>query len=90
MKRIITLALVVAAMMSASVSASAQGRKGELVKVRKGDIRKEIRFHRACCPAMAIDQRFIRFDRRFDKRFARPVKFVKHRKHACHDMLRRY
>ena len=77
MKKMLTLALVVAAMMSASVSASAQGRKGELVRG---------------CPASAFDKRFLRFDSRFDQRarfdkfakfdkFARPDKFAKHRRH---------
>ena len=92
MKKMFTLALVVAAMMSASVSASAHGRKAELVKVRKGDVRKEIRFHQRGCPASAFDKRFLRFDSRFDQRarfdkfakfdkFARPDKFAKHRRH---------
>ena len=86
MKKMLTLALVVAAMMSASVSASAQGRKAELMKSRKGEVRKEIRFRQGGCPASAFDKRFLRFDSRFDQRarfdkFARPDKFAKHRKH---------
>ena len=88
----VTMALVVAAMMSASLSASAQSRRGELVKVRKGDVRKEIQIRQGACPARSFDKRFIRFDRRFDKRFdarfdrrfAKPVKMAKHHKHIQH------
>ena len=94
MKKMFTLALVVAAMLSASVSASAQSRKGELMKSRKGEVRKEIRFRQGGCPKV-LDKRFVRFDGRFDPRFDRGFegrdfrfdqhgqfdKFAKHRKH---------
>lgn len=40
--RMLTMALLVAAMLGASMSASAKGRKGECVRCRKGDVRKEI------------------------------------------------
>lgn len=49
MKRMVTLALLVAAMMSASMSASAQGRRGEF-KGRKADFRKEIFLKQCHCP----------------------------------------
>lgn len=67
MKKMMTMALLVAALMSASVSASAQGRKGQM-KARKGEFRKEIHFRNCNCPCC---MKMIRFDEaRFDKRFA--------------------
>ncbi|MBR3407936.1 MAG: hypothetical protein IKG86_03735 [Paludibacteraceae bacterium] len=50
MKRFLSLALLVAAMLSASVGASAKGRKAEVVVKKKGDVRKEIRFQDKRCP----------------------------------------
>ena len=49
MKRFLSLALLVAAMLSASVGASAKGRKAEVVVKKKGDVRKEIRFQDPRC-----------------------------------------
>ena len=49
MKRFLSLALLVAAMLSASVGASAKGRKAEVVVRKKGDVRKEIRFQDLRC-----------------------------------------
>ena len=73
------MALLVAALMSASLSASAQGRKGEFVKCRKGEVRQEIMFRKCNCPKCmkfrkmemmrARAMRDARFDRRFDRRF---------------------
>ncbi len=50
MKRFLSLALLVAAMLSASVGASAKGRKADVVVMKKGDVRKEIRFQDKRCP----------------------------------------
>ena len=71
------MALLVAAMMSTSVSASAGGRRGECRRGCKGDFRKEIRFQCNCPRCMEFrrmetarmfDMRDPRF---FDRRFAR-------------------
>ena len=83
MKKMLTLALLVAATMSATVSASAQGRRGEF-KGRRCDFRKEIRFQQCHCPRCQELRRmeFMRMasfdprvrDVRFDPRFARMEK----------------
>ena len=75
MKRLFTMALV-AAMISASLSASAETRKSEFAKGRKQEIRKEIRFRPCACPKCAAFRRmqgqkaFMMRDMRFhDPRF---------------------
>jgi len=63
------MALVVAAMMSASVSASAQGRKGEFAKGKK-EFRKEIKCCQCPCCREAKMKKAVLFNARFqDKRF---------------------
>ena len=77
--RMLTMALLVAAMMSVTFSASAQGRKGEFAKNRKMDIRKEIRFRQCQCPrCMELRKmQMVKFDPRFkDPRF-RDARFDK-------------
>ncbi len=91
MKRMLTMALLVAATMSATVSASAQGRRGEF-RGRRGDFRKEIRFKQCDCPRCAewrrmqtmrtfrLDPRFMdpRMDRcRLERNFRKEAKFDK-------------
>ena len=75
MKRLFTMALV-AAMISASLSASAETRKSEFAKGRKQQIRKEIRFRPCACTKCAAFRRmqgqkaFMMRDMRFhDPRF---------------------
>ena len=77
MKRMLSMALLVAAMLSASMSASANGRRGDWKKGCKGDFRKEIRFHQCNCPRcmeMRRMEAFRAFDRR-DPRFC-DMRFV--------------
>ncbi len=75
MKRLFSMALV-AAMLSASLSASAQPKKGEFAKGRKQEVRKEIRFRPCHCPKcmemrrMQAEKEFMMRDVRFcDPRF---------------------
>lgn len=80
MKRLVSMALLVAAMLSAGLSASAKGRKADVVMKKKGDFRKEIRFQ-GNCPRSAQMRHFqgpCRFDKRKDFRFSdcrRDVRF---------------
>lgn len=90
--RMLTMALLVAALMSASMSASAQGRKGKFEKCRKAEFRKEIKFCKCDCPRcrearfMEMKFREAKFnEKRFQEarfRDAQFGKFVKHQKHG--------
>ncbi len=90
--RMLTMALLVAALMSASMSASAQGRKGKFEKCRKAEFRKEIKFCKCDCPRcrearfMEMKFREAKFnEKRFrEARFrdAQFGKFAKHQKHG--------
>ena len=74
MKRMMTMALLVAALMGASMSASAKGRKCEVVRFGKGDVRNEIVIRKGNCPRCAEFKRkkaFSAFDRH-DPRFMDP------------------
>lgn len=51
--KMMTMALLVVAVMGASMSASAQSRKSGWSKERKSDVRKEIRFCKCKCPCCA-------------------------------------
>ena len=92
MKRMLTMALLVAAWMSASMSASAQGRKGKFEKCRKAEFRKEIKFCKCDCPRcrearfMEMKFREAKFnEKRFQEarfRDAQFGKFAKHQKHG--------
>lgn len=86
------MALLVAALMSASMSASAQGRRGKFEKCRKAEFRKEIKFCKCDCPrcreARFMEMKF-REAKLNEKRFqearfrdAQFGKFVKHQKHG--------
>lgn len=90
--RMLTMALLVAALMSASMSASAQGRRGKFEKCRKAEFRKEIKFCKCDCPrcreARFMEMKF-REAKLNEKRFqearfrdAQFGKFVKHQKHG--------
>ena len=86
-----TMALAVAAMMSASMSASAQTPKGDFAKGRKAGFRKEIKSGPNKCPRCAQMRKMkkMKFDARFqDPRFRDPrfravqiEQFKKHHKH---------
>ena len=70
--KMVSMALLVAALMGASMSVSAKGRRAEFVKGRKADFRKEIRFNPCNCPrCMEMRKRqALHFDARFrDPRF---------------------
>ena len=95
MKRFLSLALLVAAMLSASVGASAKGRKAEVVVRKKGDVRKEIRFQDLRCgqgreadfrfkarPMRRCDMRRCEQFRREDPRFRDPNFRPRHHRHA--------
>ena len=89
--KMFTMALAVAAMMSASMSASAQTRKGDFAKGRKAGFRKEIKFCSNKCPRCAHMQKMkmMKFDARFqDPRFRDPrfraVQFEQFNKHHKH------
>lgn len=87
MKRLVSMALLVAALLSATVSASAKGRKGDFRRGKRGDFRQEIRFHGNCpkaaemrrweakremeCRNMVRVGEFRRFDGPRDFRFER-------------------
>ena len=70
MKRLVSMALLVAALLSATVSASAKGRKGDFRRGKRGDFRQEIRFQ-GNCPKMC-DMRRCDFERMRMQEFRRP------------------
>lgn len=74
MKRLVSMALLVAAMLSAGVSASAKGRRAEVVMKKRGDFRKEIMINGRKDVRFMECRREARFEprfegRRFDPRF---------------------
>ena len=93
--KMLSMALLAAALMSASMSASAQGRRGELEKCRKAEFRKEIKFCKCDCPRcrefrrMQAFKQFEMRDPRFSQMQFREVRFKdarfekgKHHKHS--------
>lgn len=96
MKRFLSLALLVAAMLSASVGASAKGRKADVVVMKKGDVRKEIRFQDPRCgqgreadfrfkarPMRRADMRRCERCRHLDPRFRDPHFRPRHELRPC-------
>lgn len=92
--KMLSMALL-AALMSASMSASAQGRRGEFEKCRKAEFRKEIKFCKCDCPRCREFRRMQAFkqlemrDPRFSQMQFREVRFKdarfekgKHHKHS--------
>ena len=92
--KMLSMALL-AALMSASMSASAQGRRGEFEKCRKAEFRKEIKFCKCDCPRcrefrrMQAFKQFEMRDPRFSQMQFREVRFKdarfekgKHHKHS--------
>jgi len=72
--KMLTTALLVAAMLGASMSASAKGRRSEAARFGKGDVRKEIKFRNAKCPRCAEFRKMEKFGavKKFDMRFSDP------------------
>ncbi len=93
--KMLSMALLAAALMSASMSASAQGRRGKFEKCRKAEFRKEIKFCKCDCPRCREFRRMQAFkqlemrDPRFSQMQFREVRFKdarfekgKHHKHS--------
>ena len=67
MKRFVSMALLVAGLLSAGLSASAKGRKAEVVVLKRGDLSKEIQVKKCNCPRRMQVREFRYRDMRFER-----------------------